>query len=392
MSNTLLTPTVIAKEALMQLENQCVMANKVHRAYKNEFVKIGSSVTVPKPVQFESNDGADVSSAIQDVTEQSTTFTISFRKNVAWQFSSQELTNNIKDYSEKYITPAAIKLASDVDSALCNLYKDVYFAAGTAGTTPADFAAMGAAGTKLDNNAVPAEYRSLVLDPAASWTIADAFKNFFSQDVAKRAQKGTLGRIAEFDIMKDQNIAYHTKGVATGTPLVNGASQTGASLVTDGWTNSVTGILKTGDIFTIAGVYHVNPISKASTGVLQQFVVTDDANSGASTGPATLAISPSIVTSGAYQTVSGSPADDAAITVVASHRANLAFHKHAFGLVMVPLVLPDSASFKARVTHNNLSIRLLKGYDIKTDVEIIRLDIMFGVKCLDPRLACRLLG
>ena len=37
------------------------------------------------------------------------------------------------------------------------------------------------------------------------------------------------------------------QGPATGTPLVNGASQTGNSLITDGWTVSVTGILKAGD-------------------------------------------------------------------------------------------------------------------------------------------------
>lgn len=391
MANTLLNPTVIAQEALMQLENQCVMANKVHRAYKNEFVKIGASVTVPKPVQFESNDGADVSSAIQDVTEQSTTFTISFRKNVAWQFSSQELTLTIEEYSKKYIAPACIKLANDVDSALCDLYKDVYFAAGTAGTTPSAFSDLGDAATKLDNNAVPAENRSLVLDPTAAWKMADSFKNLYTTDVSKQYQKGKLASLAEFDIMKDQNVKYHTKGIATGTPLVNGASQTGANLVTDGWTASQTGILKQGDVFTIAGVYHVNPISKVSTGVLQQFVATADCNSDG-VGNSTVPISPSIVTSGPYQTVSGSPADNAAITVVGSHKANLAFHKNAFGLVMVPLVLPDSATFKARVTHNNMSIRVLKGFDIKTDVEIIRLDIMFGVKCLDPRLACRLMG
>jgi len=31
------------------------------------------------------------------------------------------------------------------------------------------------------------------------------------------------------------------------------------TLATDGWTNSITGILKAGDVITIAGVYAVNP-------------------------------------------------------------------------------------------------------------------------------------
>ena len=37
------------------------------------------------------------------------------------------------------------------------------------------------------------------------------------------------------------------RGVATGTPLINGGSQSGQSIVSDGWTISQTGILKAGD-------------------------------------------------------------------------------------------------------------------------------------------------
>jgi len=145
-------------------------------------------------------------------------------------------------------------------------------------------------------------------------------------------------------------------------------------------------------VFTIAGVYSVNPVSKQSTGQLQQFTVMADANSGASTGPATLTVSPPIISSGVHQTVSAAPADDAAITVVNSHAANLAFHKNAFALVMCPLELPDSAGFKARESHNGLSVRVVKDYNVDSDEEIIRLDILYGVKAVDPRLAVRLLG
>ena len=68
-------------------------------------------------------------------------------------------------------------------------------------------------------------------------------------------------------------------------------------------------------MFTIASVYAVNPATKASTGRLQTFTVLADADSGASTGPAALTISPPIITSGAFQTVNSAPADNAAITV-----------------------------------------------------------------------------
>lgn len=80
------------------------------------------------------------------------------------------------------------------------------------------------------------------------------------------------------------------RGVATGTPLVNGANQTGSDLITDGWTTSTTGILKAGDYIQIGNYLHK---------------VLDDVNSDSS-GNATLTLFPDLRTS---------PADNATITV-----------------------------------------------------------------------------
>ena len=44
MANTLITPSIIAKEALFHLENNLIMGDKVHRQYKKEFVKIGKDI------------------------------------------------------------------------------------------------------------------------------------------------------------------------------------------------------------------------------------------------------------------------------------------------------------------------------------------------------------
>lgn len=82
------------------------------------------------------------------------------------------------------------------------------------------------------------------------------------------------------------------RGIATGTPLVKGASQTGRSVITDGWTATKTGILLAGDFIKFAGQDKV-------------YMVTADANSDGS-GNATIAIEPALMSS---------PANDAAITV-----------------------------------------------------------------------------
>jgi len=402
MANALLTPSIIAKEALMQLENQLVMGNNVYKEYKNEFAKVGDTISIRRPVKFAVTDGATL--AKQDVQEGTTGITIDARKHVGWSFNTQDLTLTIEQYSERYIKPAVIALAQSVESALTGLYADVFNYAGTPGTVPSTFAHLGEAGRVLDDNAVP-EGRKAIFNPETTWSLADGLKAVFVQGKAKTAlEEARMGYYARFDTYMGQSIKVHTVGVATGTPLVNGAGQNvtyaasknsgSQSLITDGWTPSTTGILKEGDVFTIAGVHSVNPNTKESTGQLQTFVVNADADSGATTGPATLNISPAIITSGAYQTVDAAPADDAVITVKgtggAGYAQNLCYHPNAFALVTVPLEMPDGANFKARETHNGLSIRVVKAYDIDSDEEIIRLDILFGTKTIYPELACRL--
>lgn len=418
MANSLVTPSMIAKEALMQLENNLVAANCVHREYKKEFTGgQGSSVDIRRPVKFYTADGA--TRVNQDVEEKTTTVTVDQRKHVSWKFSTQDLTLSIEEYSERYIKPAMITLANTVDRSILGMYTHVYNSVGSPGTTPANYSAVASAAQRLDEMAVLTDNRHMLMNPAARYAVAGDQLTLDSVGSKGKSayEKAMLGEIAMFDTYSTQNIQTHTVGVATGTPLVNGGSQavtyanatsgsttgsTSQTLNTDGWTNSTTGILKAGDVFTIAGVYAVNPVpGEGTTGktvmpYLQQFTVLADADSGASTGPATLTISPAIITSGPYQTVSAAPADNAAITVLGTggtgYPQNLGFHKNAFALVTVPLEMPDGAAFKARESHNGLSVRVVKDYDIANDDDIIRLDILYGVDAIYPDLACRLWG
>lgn len=86
------------------------------------------------------------------------------------------------------------------------------------------------------------------------------------------------------------------QGVATGTPLVNGAGQTGNDLITDGWTISTTDIMKAGDYIQLG---------TGATASLHK--VLEDVNSDGS-GNATLSVWPKI-------TSVTSPANNAAIVV-----------------------------------------------------------------------------
>ena len=396
-SNTLLNPTIIAKEALMQLVNHLAMARHVHTAYKNEFVKVGQTITVRKPNKFRATKSQTRSNT--DISEPSTSITMSTQAHVSWAFSSVELTLTIDEYSKRYISPATNALANQVDADLCELYADIYNSGGTPGTTPATFKVLGDCQQALDDEAAPDEGRVGILNPAANWSLADGLKGTFAQQVAKDIMtKGFLGQIANLSLYADQNIVRHTTGVfeTSATPLMNGSTSSGATeIVTDGW-NGTSSTVKKGDVFTIAGVYGVNPMSGASTGILRKFVVTEDAASTGS-GAMTIKVSPTIISSGAYQTVSALPADNAALTFIGSedtaYPQNLIFHPNAFALVTVPIEMPANV-WGARETDTDagISVRVVKQYDIDTDEEVIRLDILYGVKTLYPELAARLWG
>src|SRR3989304_405036 len=156
---TLLTPSIIAKETLMQLVNSMAMSRHVHTAYKNEFVKVGNTIQIRKPNKFREHDGADLTSSLTTISEPSTSITMSTQSNVGWKFSSVELTQTIEEYSKRYIQPAALALANGRDAALCGLYTGVYNSVGTPGTTPATFLTLGAAQQRLDDEAVPYDSR-----------------------------------------------------------------------------------------------------------------------------------------------------------------------------------------------------------------------------------------
>jgi hypothetical protein len=407
MANTLINPSIIAKEALFHLENNVIMAQKVHRQYKREFVKIGDSVTIRKPVKFIVTDGATRSN--QDVIEETTSIVINQRKHVSWNFSTQDLTLTIEEYAERYIKPAMIVLANNVDRALCLEGSNEFFnSTGTPGTTPADFAVLGDTGQKMDEEPVPDDgLRTLVLDPAGRWGLANGMGGtgsggiFNAEIVHGMVRRGRLGEIANFEIFGDQNIVSHTVGTHSGSPLVNDAAFANDTDVVafDGMVGTVVGVFKKGDVFTIDAVNSVNDVSKQDSGQLQQFVVQSDVNS--SSGGGSVTVFPdlndgSTPSTAAFQTVTALPINNAPITIrgvsAVAYPQNLAFHMNALALVTVPLELPDSAVFKARADWRGYSIRVIKDYDIDSDEEIIRLDILYGVKAIYRELGCRLWG
>ena len=91
---------------------------------------------------------------------------------------------------------------------------------------------------------------------------------------------------------------------------------------------------------------------------------------------------------------SGGFADNAAITRIAGHTPNLAFHRTAFAFVTRALELPMGVAPNQAdiVDYNGLGLRVVSQYDISSKKDTISVDLLCGVKTLDAARAVRLLG
>jgi hypothetical protein len=196
----------------------------------------------------------------------------------------------------------------------------------------------------------------------------------------------------------DPNLPMHTTGTFTSsTPAVNGANQTGSTLTIDGMG---TYSLKAGDVFTLDGVYALNPVSYVNTGDLQQFSLQADV---AGTSTATLTFAPAIITTGPLRNVSGSPADNAAIlfmgatgTITATmattrSKQSFLFNPGAFAFVMADLEspLPGAESSRKSDRDAGISMRWVTQYNIQTNQIPRRVDSCGGVACVLPYFAIR---
>jgi hypothetical protein len=83
--------------------------------------------------------------------------------------------------------------------------------------------------------------------------------------------------------------------------------------------------------------------------------------------------------------------DNAEVKLVSSHTANLAFNPMAFAFVTRPLATPSGVESYV-TSYNGITLRVVKGYDMKYKKDIISMDVLYGYKTMYPSLAVRVLG
>ena len=386
MANALLSPTAVIREALRVLHQKLNFVGSVTRDYDDSYAKtgakIGDSLKIRLPNQYTVRSGATLSA--QDTTESSVTLQVATQKGVDLNFTSVDLTLSLDDFSKRILDPAMSVLAANIEADALSMYKDVYQSVWN-GASAATFNKSLDARVILNRSLAPYADRTALMDSIAMADVVKDTKTLFQDDasISKQYKEGYMGRAAGFDWAENTMMPSHTRSAANGAYLVNGASQTGATLTVDTGANAPS----QGDVITIAGVYSVHPETKVSTGVLQQFVI------GSGATATSFPISPSIITSGATQNVSGSPADNAAVTFAGTAstavQTALLFQKGAFAFATADLVMPQGVDFASRQVLDGVSMRIVRAYDINNDKFPCRLDVLYGYKTLRAQLACR---
>lgn len=397
MANNLLTNDIILRTALMEFSNNLVFAKTARRDYQDKFnPTTGSTIRIRKPTRYESRTGQNIS--VQAINEQYTDITIGDMVGVDVEVTSTELALQLDDFNREILRPAMVTLANKIDSLLYDTSVEISNFVGVAGSAPNSFSIASDAEARLDSFGVPqGKDRFMMLKSFDAAAMRSALYNTFNENFNKDIiMNGSMGNLSGFDCYSVQNIIRPSRGSASlGTPLVNGANQSGTSLILDGLTASVQ--IKEGALFTIAGVNSLNPTSRTDTGQLAQFVVTADAQADGA-GNVTLSISVNdqgITVTGPYRNVSALPADNAAITFQATHTKNLAYHREAFALVTMKL--PEIANGESAYQKNmmdpkaKINIRMTRQYQIANDQYVMRFDVLPAVKCF-PQYAAIVMG
>jgi hypothetical protein len=365
--------TFFAQEALIQLEKVLGMAGRVYRGYNPTPQARGDTIQVRRPASFTATDAPATAS---NLTTESVAITLNKWKEVKFALTDKDLSLTAPQIISNHIRPAAVALADQVDQDMALLYRQIpWHSTFTATPVLGDVSKLRKI---MFDNKVPLrdkENLNLMVDGATELAMLNALAASGNmpnqQDPSLR--EGSMGRLFGFDAWANQNTPAHTSGVAADAiGTMDGVNAVGATTITiSAVTAGIT--VKQGDIINIAG----DP---------QQYNVAADATDA---DGAAFAIT---ITPGLKKATAGTEVTTIFLGGAAKNQ-NLAFHRNAFCLATAPLSdMGNSLGAKISTISDpitGLSLRSRLYYLADSSEVRVALDILYGVKTLDPNLAVR---
>jgi hypothetical protein len=403
MSNSRITSSFITREFLSVLHSNCAVLRSCDTSWNKLFGKshgpvgkAGPTIGIRKPAlgSIRTSWGMDST----DITESSVNLTIDQIVGVDLNFSDADMALTIEEFSERYIAPNALQMASYIDYTVGNYIKNNVFntqAVDTLGTAPNALKYFMGARQKIFENLAPMdEPLNVIISPRTEALIVPALAGQYNpqNNISEMYLKGQMSKALNMDWYTSQTLPAHTHGTCTTgtTPQVTGWN--GSTLTIDDMTNN--GTLTAGDVITVSTCYAVNFETKQTYASLQDFVVTSTTT--ASGTNITVSVSPTPVLTGPNQNISATPVSGGVTlrqtTASQIVQNDLVLHPKAIALAFADLELPNNMEMASRVSADGVSIRFLRGYDIANARYLSRMDCFFGMVAQRPEWAAKIIS
>jgi len=385
----------VTMEGLRMLLNDLTIAEHFNTDFNSKFTKsfpVGETVRVPLPQRFNITDG--VGYQPQSLDRPVTSITVNQVFGVHFDTESVDralkMERGREMFKREYLDRAMQQIAQEIDSR-CALHatRNTPNVVGVLGVNPGDADIAGLARQRLIEMACPPGEKVLIISPSAMSAVVAGETTIFNPTGEKsRAYKeGYVGRARMFDWYESMSLYSHTAGTWAGTVETFGAGQSGGSLTL---TCTAGDTFRKSDRFNVAGVYAVNPMTRRSTGVLKQFVITSENLTAVGDNTDVITFTPAIVGPGShYQNVTALPGDDADLTLwpgTASPNGDsgtigLALHRDAFALVGVNLDIPPAGvitASRARDPKTGIGVAFIEDWDQENRRRTHRFDVLLG--------------
>lgn len=396
MSNTIKITDLCAKDGAAAFETEAAFFHTLDRGWEPEFKQSsyspGDTIRIKRTARFSAVESAIATP--EDIVEDSISVTLrQFNVSTRWTDLEKQLSLNPNKLSERVFQPLGQELVATVESTIAEVMAK--YSTLDAGNSPGTV--LGAPRAIADGVARIREQRCpmnediyAALTYTAKAALWDNTKNLSdpSGRISNEYMAARMKNIAGANSFATPSIYRLANGtqVNSDTALVSGSLVAGTSIILKSAGASKT--WTAGMAFNVAGVYEVDPQTKATLPSLKVFRAATAGTTDGS-GDGTVTITEAIVLSGTLQNVSGNGGTDPAVTwfnASAASRSsyqNLIYHKKSVALIALPLALPEgSTGLAAMKTIDGIPVKSEFWRDAGNHKEYIRQDVLIGIGVL----------